>query len=160
MNHLAERSASTAAAVIGQLIFGSLCVLVFQAPRLAHAQSLRGLPNPIPPMPDNLTLPVWFPPVWSQALTSPEPTTIKTEQGETPPVIPQYQASRDATGDIASYQPEGPTVTAGNAFFTALATNGRTCFTCHQFQAGWAINPATAIASFSAPTGPIHSSRQ
>ena len=37
-------------------------------------------------------------------------------------------------------QPNGPTLTAKNAFFSDLGTNGRTCFTCHQPQDGWTIS--------------------
>ena len=37
-------------------------------------------------------------------------------------------------------QPSGPTLTASNAFFQNLGTNGRTCFTCHQPQDGWTIS--------------------
>jgi hypothetical protein len=70
MNQRPEHSASTAAAIVGQLLFSSLCVCAVQAPSSANAQSLPGLPNPLPPLPDNLTFPVWFPPVWSQALIS------------------------------------------------------------------------------------------
>ncbi len=58
----------------------------------------------------------------------------------TPPVIPQLEIDLDPTGAIATVQPNGPTITAGNAFFQNLGTNGRTCFTCHQPQDGWTVS--------------------
>jgi hypothetical protein len=34
----------------------------------------------------------------------------------------------DPTGVLATFQPNGATLTANNAFFQNLGTNGRTCF--------------------------------
>ncbi len=98
-----------------------------------------------------LNLPVWFPSVWKQALSSPTPSHV--QPGRTPTVIPQYFDNADPTGTIATYQPAGPTVTAGNAYFTSLGSNGRTCFTCHQPQNDWAMNPSSAMAIFMATKG-------
>jgi cytochrome c peroxidase len=116
-----------------------------------HAQAqlpnqLPGLPNPLPRLPG--VLPAWFPPVWSQSLIAPRPSSHPTQPGRTPAVIPQYSENMDATGRIATYQPNGPTVTAENAYFSSLGSNGRTCFTCHQPQSGWAMNPSSAQAIF------------
>ena len=111
--------------------------------------ALPGLPDPLPPLP--LPLPEWFPPVWSQALTSPRPSS--TTPGQKPATIPQYAASPDSTGRLATYQPGGPTVTAGNAFFMPLGTNGRSCFTCHQPRDAWGLTPASASATFVATQG-------
>ncbi len=58
----------------------------------------------------------------------------------TPPVIPQFEVDADPSGAIASFQPNGPTVTATNAFFQDLGTNGRTCFTCHRPEDAWSIS--------------------
>jgi len=52
-----------------------------------------------------------------------------------PPVIPELGIDPDPSGAIATFQQTGPTITAGNAFFQNLETNGRTCFTCHQSDA-------------------------
>jgi cytochrome c peroxidase len=68
-------------------------------------------------------------------------------------VIAQYFENTDATGQIATYQPDGPTETANNAYFSSFGTNGRTCFTCHQPQNGWAMNPAGAQAIFQSTRG-------
>jgi cytochrome c peroxidase len=57
-----------------------------------------------------------------------------------PPVIPQLEIDPDPSGAIATFQPNGPTITATNAFFQNLGTNGRTCFTCHQPEDGWTVS--------------------
>ncbi|MGA8477512.1 MAG: hypothetical protein WB696_06095, partial [Chthoniobacterales bacterium] len=46
----------------------------------------------------------------------------------------------DPSGAIATFQPNGFTVTAKSAFFQDLGINGRTCFTCHQPEDGWSIS--------------------
>jgi hypothetical protein len=61
--------------------------------------------------------------------------------------------SDDPSGRVATYQPLGATITAGHAFFSPLGTNGRTCFSCHQPQSGWAMDPRTATAIFNATQG-------
>ncbi|MBF6571045.1 MAG: hypothetical protein IVW54_19445 [Candidatus Binataceae bacterium] len=49
---------------------------------------------------------------------------------------------------VASYQPGGTTIAKNNPFFQNLGTNGRTCFTCHQPQTGWAISAQSAQSRF------------
>jgi len=58
----------------------------------------------------------------------------------TPRLIPKQEIDKDPTGAVETVQPKGPTLTAKNAFFSDLGTNGRTCFTCHQPQDGWTIS--------------------
>jgi len=70
-------------------------------------------------------------------------------EGKIPPTIPQYLTLPDPTGKISSYQSGGATKTAGNGFFsTAITTNRRTCFTCHQPQNGWEISPPQIRTEF------------
>ncbi|MGH6834955.1 MAG: hypothetical protein ACREC9_05235 [Methylocella sp.] len=71
----------------------------------------------------------------------------------TPPIIPRIGADDDPSGQIATFQPGGPTFTATNAFFQNLGTNGRTCFTCHQPQEGWTVSAAGVQARFKASHG-------
>ncbi len=97
-----------------------------------------------------LTLPNWFLPVWQQSRSAPQ---VSSQPGQTPPVIPQFVEYNDPSGRIASYRPKGATVTAGNAFFTPLGTNGRTCFSCHQPQSAWSLDPVSARAIFNATEG-------
>lgn len=75
----------------------------------------------------------------------------------TPHAIDQFSVDRDPKGAIASFQPNGATFTANNAFFKDMGTNGRTCFTCHQPQSGWGISASDVAERFekSAGTDPI-----
>ena len=68
----------------------------------------------------------------------------------TPPVIPQLEIDADPAGAVATLQPNGPTITAKNAFFLDIGTNGRTCFSCHQAQDGWTISAKHARDRFNA----------
>jgi cytochrome c peroxidase len=70
----------------------------------------------------------------------------------TPFVIPELEVDLDPGGAIASYQPNGPTITAKSAFFQDLGTNGRTCFTCHQPRDGWSLSAQHAQERFYANT--------
>ena len=71
----------------------------------------------------------------------------------TPPIIPKFEVDPDPTGRIATFTPGVATITANNAFFKNMGTNGRTCFTCHQPQTGWTISAASARARFEASAG-------
>jgi hypothetical protein len=74
----------------------------------------------------------------------------------TPPVIPQLEIDLDPSGAIASFQPNGSTLTATNAFFQNLGTNRRSCFTCHQGTDGWSISAQHAQDRFDAnPSDPL-----
>lgn len=68
----------------------------------------------------------------------------------TPRLIPKLEIDPDPSGAVATLQPNGPTLTAKNAFFQDIGTNGRTCFTCHQPQDGWTISAKHARDRFSA----------
>jgi cytochrome c peroxidase len=73
-----------------------------------------------------------------------------------PPVIPQFKIDPDPSGAIATFQPNGPTITAKNAFFQDLGTNGRSCDTCHQSQDGWSLSAQHALERFYAdPDEPL-----
>ena len=65
-----------------------------------------------------------------------------------PQMIPQLEVDADPSGMIATFQPGGSTETASNPFFQNLGTNGRTCFTCHQPQDGWAVSAQHAKERF------------
>src|SRR6266571_5355249 len=71
----------------------------------------------------------------------------------TPSVIPQLAMDADPTGVVSTDQPGGATLTSGNSFFQNLGTNGRTCFTCHQPQAGWTVSPQSVQARFNSSLG-------
>jgi cytochrome c peroxidase len=71
----------------------------------------------------------------------------------TPPIIPKFEIDGDPSGSVATFQPNGATITANNPFFQNLGTNGRTCFTCHQPQTGWTVSAASVRARFAASGG-------
>jgi cytochrome c peroxidase len=71
----------------------------------------------------------------------------------TPVSIPKFSNMSDLAGTLATFQPSGPTATKSNSFFQALGTNQRTCFTCHQPQAGWSITPADVKTRFETSGG-------
>ena len=71
----------------------------------------------------------------------------------TPPAIPERQYDRDPLGVISTLQPAGPTITAANAFFQDIGSNGRTCFSCHQPQNGWGISASSVRYTFLASLG-------
>jgi len=66
----------------------------------------------------------------------------------TPPIIKKLEIDDDPGGHIGTFQPGVATITANNAFFQNLGTNGRTCFTCHQPQSGWTVSAASVRARF------------
>jgi hypothetical protein len=74
----------------------------------------------------------------------------------TPPVIPQVELTVDPNGWLATFQPNGSTLTRNNAFFRNLGTNGRTCFTCHEPQDGWGLSALGARLRFAVnPSDPL-----
>lgn len=97
------------------------------------------------------SLPAWLSAAWQYALQAPLLPTPHSVQ--VPAVLPQTTTSRDATGQTSTYFPAGAVTTAGNAFFTSLGTNGRTCFSCHQPQNNWSITPTTIQATYLATQG-------
>jgi hypothetical protein len=70
-----------------------------------------------------------------------------------PPVIPELEIDPDPSGAIGTFQPGGPTVTAKNAFFQNLGTNGRACGTCHVEADGSSISARHVRDRFEANPG-------
>ena len=71
----------------------------------------------------------------------------------TPPVILRFGVDVDLSGAVTTFQPNVATFTFNNAFFRNLGTNGRTCFSCHQPQSGWAISADGVAERFVASGG-------
>jgi cytochrome c peroxidase len=71
----------------------------------------------------------------------------------TPRTIPRFSVDDDPTGKIATFQPGGATITANNAFFQDIGTNGRMCFSCHQPQEGWGVSADGVNARFEETDG-------
>ncbi len=82
------------------------------------------------------------------------PTLLQILIGQTPATIPANISFLDPTGVISSFLPTGPVSTDSNPFFsTAITSNGRSCFTCHTPQSGWAISPPQIATVFLASRG-------
>src|SRR5262249_61761516 len=71
----------------------------------------------------------------------------------TPRIIPKFEIDLDPSGSVGTFQPAAATITADNAFFQNLGSNGRTCFTCHQPQTGWTVSADSVRARFHASAG-------
>jgi hypothetical protein len=70
-----------------------------------------------------------------------------------PKTIARTDTTIDPHGKLKSYQPGGATITANNAFFESLGSNGRSCFSCHRVQEGWSISAAGATTRFKTTKG-------
>jgi cytochrome c peroxidase len=110
------------------------------APPPPNSVSAAQIPRPA-------NAPAYFTPQYLQMLSSPLPALIYN-QGGIPPLIGQFELFADPAGLHGNFQPAGPTVTATNAFFQSLGTNGRSCATCHQPPNGMSFTPAHAQAVF------------
>jgi len=95
--------------------------------------------------------PGWFLPAYLHALRSPFPVLINPHT--TPATIPQFELFPDRAGLLGNYQPGGPTLTANNAFFQSLGTNGRSCLTCHQPSQAMSVSAAYVREVFAATGG-------
>jgi cytochrome c peroxidase len=67
----------------------------------------------------------------------------------TPAVIPTLEIDPDPDGAIGNFHPNGPTITAKNAFFQDLGNNGRSCETCHRPEDAMSISAQHARERFS-----------
>ncbi|HSR57169.1 MAG TPA: hypothetical protein VLL57_03225, partial [Candidatus Binataceae bacterium] len=80
------------------------------------------------------------------------PTGPQTVQ-HAPRMIPRMGISRDSTGELATFQPNGRTKATSNPYFQVLGTNGRSCFTCHQEKTGWTVSAASVQKRFAKSNG-------
>jgi len=95
-------------------------------------------------------------PVWatqSAAKAAAAPKLRNAGKPTNPGFIPGTQITPNLLGDSATFRPAGSVSTQGNAFFSALGTNGRSCATCHQPSAGWGVTPTLAQAEFQKTQG-------
>lgn len=82
--------------------------------------------------------PAFLPAMWSAALSAPLPNPVGAVRP--PTLVPQNENDPNSQGVLGTYQPNGPTTTATNAFFQSLGTNGRSCFSCHRPVDGMGIS--------------------
>lgn len=133
-----RRSAALVLAVAGTLLLGG-----------APFQAVAAGPDDVPRAANGQ--PSWAPGAILQALRVQRPVAPSVESA--PPVIQQAEGFPNASGVAANYRPGHTTVTARNAFFAPLGTNGRTCLTCHQPAAAWSVTPPQIQAAFAASAG-------
>jgi len=96
--------------------------------------------------------PRYFQEVYASFLREPLPDKVYNDGG-IPPVVPETEFDPDGAGCTASFQPDGPTTTASNAFFQSLGTNGRSCITCHQPPSGMSVSLQNINDRLNAPNG-------
>lgn len=96
--------------------------------------------------------PPYFQQTYASFLREPLPDTIY-DDGGIPPTVPENEFDPDGAGCTASFQPDGPTTTASNAFFQSLGTNGRSCITCHQPPSGMSVSLQNITDRLNAPNG-------
>jgi cytochrome c peroxidase len=128
----------------------------------ALAQTYEGATSPdAPPAPKPASAPTpavaadtpdYFKKIYRHMLNSPLPKKIY-DQGGIPAVVPQLEIDSNPAGKLGSYQPAGETITANNAFFQSLGTNGRSCVTCHQPPSGMSISAKNVQRRFDATNG-------
>ncbi len=95
--------------------------------------------------------PAYFPPSYQSALRAPLPAQKSKEH--LPTVFKQSEIFSNEHGKLGSWNTLGTVITAGNAFFKPLGTNGRTCFSCHRPAESMSISAATLRKEFRASQG-------
>lgn len=125
----------------------ALALLLMLAALSAHAESPRSSAD------DDAANQAWRRPALAHLKTMHDRYERGASAQQAPAEIPAFDSDYDPSGRIATLQPAGPTVTAGNAFFQDLGTNQRTCFTCHQPQNAWTVSAADVQARFRASQG-------
>ncbi len=124
---------------------------------LIGATALAGGPagalTSLPPVPAGS--PAYLAETWRSALAAPMPAASGT--GAVPGVLPQRFTDPDALGLFGSYQLDGPSALAHNAYFEPLGSNGRSCASCHVPAQGMSVSGDDLRARFEAygPRDPV-----
>ena len=63
-------------------------------------------------------------------------------------MIQQSEQFKNPHGKVGNYNAPGATITANNAFFQSLGTNGRSCVTCHNPPSGLGLSLKNIKARF------------
>lgn len=98
--------------------------------------------------------PAYLQETWRSALSAPVPVS-GTASG--PGTLPQSFTDHDPLGLLGSFQLDGPTPEAANAFFQSLGSNGRSCASCHVPAQGMGVSVEGLRARFDAsgPRDPV-----
>jgi cytochrome c peroxidase len=117
------------------------------APPIANSESAATLLARLP-----AGAPAYFRQTYVSLMRAPFPAQI-FNQGGIPSIIRELELDENPSGVLGSFQPDGSTVTASNAFFQELGTNGRSCATCHQPPSGMSISLRNIQQRFRATQG-------
>jgi cytochrome c peroxidase len=96
------------------------------------------------------TAPKYLRPTYSKSLAAPRPNQ---KQSDAPPATFDSATYPNVHGTEGIYQQGGGVATSNNAFFQALGTNGRSCFSCHKPESGMGVSAAEVQALFTATNG-------
>lgn len=118
----------------------ALACLLGAVPRIAAAQG-AGMVDPSQSL-------NWQPPAIAHDQQMRQYKDVDSGAQPTPPIIPKFELDLDPSGAVGTFQPNGATITANNAFFQNLGTNERTCLTCHQPATGWGVSATSVQARF------------
>ena len=145
MDFFAQTSAaSSAVAASKRLALGmTLALLTYDASHLAMAQKAPAIAS----------VPDFAPAMIEHARNMRRYRDPDRGVQPTPRIIDRFEAHIDPSGVIASFQPNGATITSNNAFFKDMGTNGRTCFSCHQPQNGWSVSAKDVAERFERSSG-------
>ena len=91
--------------------------------------------------------PNYFLSTYRSYMYAPLPSKI-WKQGGIPKVIQQSEQFANPHGKVGNYNVPGATITANNAFFQSLGTNGRSCVTCHNPPSGLGLSLKNIKARF------------
>jgi len=80
------------------------------------------------------------------------PASGRTDEINSATAIPFETRSSNASGTLATVTASGK-LDRNNPFFQSLGSNGRSCATCHQPEAGWTITPQGVQARFESTAG-------
>lgn len=149
-----RRAASIKVAILcGASIFA---LALLPVPGFAQEFTEGSTTSTPPPPPDSVEIetvtiptksPDWFLSTYRSNLRAPLPSRI-WKQGGIPKVINQNEQFRNPHGWVGNYNTAGPTITANNAFFQSLGTNGRSCATCHNPPSGMGLALTNIKARF------------
>lgn len=134
-----------------------LCLAVPQGPLWAQTYEEPPTAAPTAPAPANSVdgeeiavpamSPDYFLSTYRSYMYAPLPAKI-WKQGGIPAVIKQSEQFANTHGKVGNYNVPGTTITANNAFFQSLGTNGRSCVTCHNPPSGLGLNLKNIKARF------------
>ena len=130
----------------------------------------RSIGQTLPPLNTPSVTPAYVTSAWQSALLAPRPKRIDPQKariasfaattptsvydtGGVPPTIVSLETDSNPSGASLTFNTGGGVITASNAFFQVLGSNGRSCVTCHQPPSGMSVSVGNIDARFTATLG-------